>query len=168
MGEDFRWRPDHPWPKAVTSALIGAEPAKGAALLVTHHCLLLVVFVSLLPSSETPGTRPGNGAVHSGDAVMNEFTRPIGRSAMLVFMTLALFLSIGERAAHGQSSGMIENWSGDAKVWINGQPAKSAGSVHIGSSYSIEHEDLVLWMQLSSQERTEIRIEPDLSDRSGQ
>jgi hypothetical protein len=81
--------------------------------------------------------------------------------------TVVLTLDASSQSPLVNPAFVIENWSGDAKVWINGQPAKSAGSVHIGSSYSIEHEDLVLWMQLSSQERTVIRIEPALSDRSG-
>jgi hypothetical protein len=59
----------------------------------------------------------------------------------------------------GESGFVVEKWSGDTKVWINGQPAKSGGSVHIGSSHSIEHDDLVLWMQLSSKvQRNELRF----------
>ncbi len=55
---------------------------------------------------------------------------------------------------------LIENWSGNMDVYLNGHLQKSTGSVHIGASHSIDRDDAVLWMKLNATERTQIRIQP--------
>ena len=52
---------------------------------------------------------------------------------------------------------VIENWTGNADVRLDGRPAKS---VRMGASHSIEQDNLVLWMPMNATDRTRIRLEP--------
>ena len=55
---------------------------------------------------------------------------------------------------------LIENWSGDMNVYLNGHLQKSSASTRIGASQSIDRDDVVLWLKLNATQRTQIRVQP--------
>ena len=55
---------------------------------------------------------------------------------------------------------VVENWDGPVKVTVSNKSTKSAGSVRVGYSNRLDGDCLVLFVELSSDEETQVRVDP--------
>lgn len=55
---------------------------------------------------------------------------------------------------------VIENWAGEVQVRLNGKPVKDKKEIRIGHTHNLNGDDLILWLQLQSNEPLHIELEP--------
>jgi hypothetical protein len=55
---------------------------------------------------------------------------------------------------------VIENWAGEVKVRLNGKPVMDKKEIRIGHSHNLNGENLILWLQLKSDQPLQIQLQP--------
>lgn len=55
---------------------------------------------------------------------------------------------------------VVENWSGNARVLVNGKPLPEDHAARTGNVTHTKSTDLILWLPLKAQDKVEIRVEP--------
>jgi hypothetical protein len=55
---------------------------------------------------------------------------------------------------------VIENWSGLATVSVSSNGAKVSSPAHIGYAHHLEGDCLIIFLEYSSSEETQVQIDP--------
>ncbi len=135
----------------------------------TETKLLLSGLSSLPPLQLLPLARswisPPAVSVIGGDATGAEYD-PSQRAFIVHRMGMAkptgftLKLSASTANPLVNPAFVVENWDGPVKVTVSNKSTKSAGSVRVGYSNRLDGDCLVLFVELSSDEETQVRVDP--------
>jgi hypothetical protein len=134
----------------------------------TETKLLLSGLTSLPPTQLLPLARswisPPAITVTQGDAISAEYDESqrafvVHRSARAKSGNLTLRISASEASPLVNPAFLIENWSAPATVTVGSKGAKTSGSVRSGYAHHLGGDSLVLFVTLTSNAETEIKVD---------